>query len=565
MSNEIIQSAYHSDPFEEEQKRGASQRIKNPLLIGCSGGGGHNSAILGLFHYFQTLVPSCTQLQKYDPLLPSNRTNSDLRDKITRGVNLMHSAYFGCPIKWFISSVTPFPILPTQQEIKNEVSALTKTEPRVYIDILLDVYPAGYESAAIWNSLQKNDKVAELKKLIHLQTMSDKENYFTVFTYFLKKLKLAAREGKPYTELVSTQAMALPALCDVVNYYNIWLKYKNVNAPKLIIHQYMTDLPTEGAQHFFNPLSQLNQMQQSQMKLYGVGMTNEILQKVIGTHHFSAVCDIPPKENPMARPAFKEAAYDNSSSFSKTVTLDFQGMQSYTIEPNENIAAIMLGSQGSNDTSKYLAPLLQNNTNRVFVFGGTNELIKTDIAAIIKTHPEFKDRIIPLCNQDDKAISSLMTRCNTLIIRGGGLSVMEQMAMNHNNKQTVLIHHAEPTAGHELTSGIPWEDANVDALIHYLNNIQTVNTSSSSSSTKDGAIENRRYLEENGIFCQKTSPERVRQQLEKIKLFQEKNQPPQAEYKEINIPINNYFFTNNTSDKISEGMHVLQEEPALVQ
>jgi len=64
-----------------------------------------------------------------------------------------------------------------------------------------------------------------------LQNTSDTENYGVVYRYFIEHLEQAAREGAPYTEIISTQAMALPALCDAVLYYNHKI------APTVITHK----------------------------------------------------------------------------------------------------------------------------------------------------------------------------------------------------------------------------------------------------------------------------------------------------------------------------------------
>lgn len=76
--------------------------------------------------------------------------------------------------------------------------------------------------------------------------MSDTFNYQIVYDYFMKKLQDAELMGAPYTEIISTQAMALPALCNVVNDYNANRPAEN----HIVINQYLTDLPTLGAVHF---------------------------------------------------------------------------------------------------------------------------------------------------------------------------------------------------------------------------------------------------------------------------------------------------------------------------
>ena len=149
---------------------------------------------------------------------------------------------------------------------------------------------------------------------------------------------------------------------------------------------------------------------------------------------------------------------------------------------NERIAAIMLGSQASTDTVRYIENLLLNGMDKVFVFGGSNAAIETKVTQFMGAYPHWANQIILLDNQDDVFIASLMTRSQVLIIRAGGLSVMEQLAMNHHAEQIIMIHHADSGTA-EMTSGISWEDANADVLIQTLRkkNITLVKTCPSES------------------------------------------------------------------------------------
>lgn len=221
------------------------------------------------------------------------------------------------------------------------------------------------------------------------------------------------------------------------------------------------------------------------MRLYGVNMEDDVIQHFFPHgNHFNKIYNVPASKNPMVRVAFKDSAYDNSDKFHEEVTLRFQKEEvPSTIAPEERIASIMLGSQASADTVKYIEPLLKCGIERVFVFGGKNKSISDKIEELINSHQEYKDRIVRLDNQSDKEISALMTRSNIVVTRGGGLSVMEQMAMSHNPEQIVLIHHADANENTPLSSGISWEDSNVDKL-----------------------IEN---LQKDSIYAQKTSPNLV--------------------------------------------------------
>ncbi|MFJ1267975.1 hypothetical protein ACD661_05305 [Legionella lytica] len=471
----------HSKPYDDIKlsKEHKNQQTKKPLMIGCSGGGGHISAILGIEQSLkQAYLSDTLDLPQYTPVLAEHKPPTA---SIHTGAHIMHAYGVGKPIQKIIE-LTPFPLLPNTNTLDEEIKNLSKKEQsngsRCYIDMLLDVYPEGYESAAVWNILQRNEKTNTLKKLIALQGMSDTFNYKIVYNYFMQKLQEAEAIGSPYTEVISTQAMALPALCDVVKDYNATRSEEK----HIVINQYLTDLPTLGAVHFFNVLAALTPAQQRQMRLYGVNMVDDVIQHFFPQgNHFNKIYNIPASKNPMVRFAFKDSTYDNSDKFNQEVTLNLQKEERpYTIAAEEKIASIMLGSQASADTVKYIEPLLKCGVERVFVFGGKNKGISDKIDELINAHPEYKDRIVRLDNQSDKEISALMTRSNIVVTRGGGLSVMEQMAMSHNPEQIVLIHHADARGNTPLSSGISWEDSNVDKL-----------------------IEN---LQESGIYSQKTSP-----------------------------------------------------------
>jgi effector protein SdbA len=136
----------------------------------------------------------------------------------------------------------------------------------------------------------------------------------------------------------------------------------------------------------------------------------------------------------------------------------------YLLQENELIASILLGSQTGKDSVAYIPTLLRNGVDRVFVFGGQSPVTYAAIEQILKDYPQYREKIIPLSYQGDSELAALMARSNFIIIRGGGLCVMEQLAMNHNKEQTVLIHQSTCAKG-TLTSGISWEDDNGDSLI----------------------------------------------------------------------------------------------------
>lgn len=490
----VNQSPY----FNEESKQ------KNPLMIGSSGGGGHNSAINGVRSYLQAEYKGEVEFQTHQPRKYDARDldKTVLGRRIKQGLSYVsgntNSAQF---FRWVIRNLTSYPVIPGRSDLEVEVESLAKknSKPRHYIDMLLDACPAGYESAAIWNVLQRKDKTTMLLRSVAQQQSTDSVIYAEVKQHYLDKLTKAEAAGKPFTEVISTQVMALGALCDAV------IEYNKTAKKKIYIHQYMTDLPTIGAVHFFNSLNALNQRQRQQIRLYGCGLNQKVAGDFLqGANDYKGIYEIPPDQNPMVRPGFKDASRSLHDKFNDDVKVGFldykkvndkwveqKAVASKAITVGERVASIMLGSQASDDTVEYVKSLLDSGFDKIFVFGGLNDNIYGRIEEIIAGYPQdqqqqMREKIIRLGNQSDREMMPIMTRSNAVVIRGGGLSVMEQMAMQHNPCQSVFIHHPDQ-ASSQLTSGIAWEDENVNSLIKFLANQK--------------------------VLAQKTSPKLVREHL----------------------------------------------------
>lgn len=462
-----------------------------PLVIACSGGGGHIEAAKAVIS--KSYHPEC--LTYYTPVPYASKKPSIASLSIFAASHANTSPYIQTATKY-----ANLPVIPPYTELSTAIAQLHSTTPRPFIDMLLDVYQSGYESASIWNIFQQKDKKHELTQLVHLQAQNDALHYQEVYDYFLRLLSDAHAQGTPYTEVLSTQAIGLPALCDAVKEYN------RRHHATVMIHQYITDLPTTGACHYFGALSKLSADQQEQMALYAVNISPLVIDDFFkeGTF-FNTIYNIDPKDNPMVRQSFSNPDIDNSNKFDSQVTLQLDDMPEIIIPPNEPIASIMLGSQARTDSVSYILDLIDNGMEKVFVFGGKNALIKEKIDDLINDYPDLRDKIILLGNQQEQAMASLMTRSDLVIISGGGLTIMEQLAMNHNKKQAILIHHANPNktdmtsepvdeskacapkpacdthsdriiskdhhpneASVKMTSGISWEDGNTDSLIEAL-------------------------------------------------------------------------------------------------
>jgi hypothetical protein len=452
-----------------------------PLLIGSSGGGGHNAAIEAIIEYLKAHQILKEPIVSYPPASLPKEVTAALVKLESGSIFTNHIPLISLGIKKGLDAFN-MPKLPGFLDLRDEVKKINKAQQnkgnRKYKDMLLDVFPSGigYYYVAIWNIFQKRDQTKELKKLIALQEMTDANNHQKIRDYFLKELN-EGFQGRPYTEIISTQAIGLAALCDAVKAYN------EKNDTNIRIHQYLTDLPTVGAVHFFKTLATLNAEQAEQLYLYGVNLKDNFDKiskwfKLPG--HFRKLINIDPKNNPMVRPGFKTPAL-NEIDFAKAMTLSMQikGLSNKEVEVlgNEKVASIMLGSQASNDTIDYALRLAKSNLyDKIFVFGGTADHIKDKLDKALSQ--EIKHKVILLDAQEDTYIAPIMTRSNLVIIRGGGLTVMEQMAMPHKHASQVILLHSKRNKIGEFTSGISWEDGNVSQFIQSFQGMQKITRTS---------------------------------------------------------------------------------------
>jgi hypothetical protein len=482
--------------------------VQRPMIVASSGGGGHISAALGLI---DTLRDKAT-LQKYEAQLHHDHSFSFLRSSTRASILFMSIPYVRAAIQ-FINALFEYPTLPHYPEVKHEINRLEQAEiaplsrpakgrQREYLDMILDAQPSGYEAAAIFNTLQRNDKIIEIERLVQLQEFNDALNYPTVYRYFLNKLKAAAESGQPFSEVISTQAQSLEALCDAVIDYNAHviphLNKKGHALQPICIHQYFTDLPTRGATHFFDPLMRLSPKQKQHMEIHAVNITQPIFASYFDHGHgFKKIHNIAPRNNPMVRAGFynpKLSQHYLNPEIPMTLPYKTSESMAQRLIPAQSlVASIMLGSLSSHATAEYVRALLNQGYDTIFVFGGLVPDIDQRINAIIDAYPRaqqdtIRQRIVRLGNQSDHEIAPIMTRSHCVIIRGGGLSTMEQMALPQRPNKAILIHQQDGLeAASPLCSGLSWEDGNVTCLLDHLTN--------------------------QGLFAQKTSLKRIQQTL----------------------------------------------------
>ncbi len=342
---------------------------RRPLIIACSGGAGHISAAKGIVDEL-SVGAKPAEIPLYRAVRYQDKPFSLRGGLIRFGVWIMSVPYLGAAIKG-VCRLFKLPVLPSYDAFHAQLKNISQNESdgdkgreRPYVDMLLDVYPTGYEFTAVNNaahlSLGRND----IKRMISYKGKTEEQNYQAAFDHIYAMLVDGAKKGKPYTAIVSTQALSLEALCDAVICYNeVFLPEFNSENHTVIapayIQQYMTDLPAIGCAHFMQNLSDLTDKQRSVMEVGAVYMSSPIKAAFFGEGHgFKAVHSIDPRNNPMIRAGFKAPSLkqytDKSTQHElsyKAYAIDegtgralYTGDESVTVKPDEKVASIMIGS-----------------------------------------------------------------------------------------------------------------------------------------------------------------------------------------------------------------------------
>lgn len=477
-----------------------SDAIRRPLCIANNGGAGHIMALMGVLNELEKDKEIKLIRSKHKAVLYEDKPSTFIGVMLRVGVYLMSVWGLGYVIG-LISRFFGFPRLPDHKEFWVELNKVNDSQKntvdsdnpqgreRDYVDMLLDVYPIGYESVAINNTLHRMDKIDDIHLLLGHKDTSEKVHYEVAFDFFLKKLVDAAEAGTPYTEIISTQSLSMTAICDAARYYN-----ENYKPQKpILIHQFITDLPSRGCEHFLGNLESLTSEQRQVMHVYAVNLTRGVVKSFLDDgKYFNGVTNISPQHNPMIRPGFKNKSLEKYLDWDQDHTLEFKSYvkdsagqfipknekEKVFIPGGAKVAFILLSSTASLATVDYVKALLasKDDYEKVFVFGGLNDNIYQPIEDIIREYPlseqeKIRKRIVRLGNQGDEEMGPIMTRSNCAFIRGGGMSIMEQMALPVHKNKAIFLHNIEKD-NQPLTSGLPWEDGNADGLISFMKSKQ---------------------------------------------------------------------------------------------
>ena len=460
-----------------------------PLLVATSGGAGCNVAIEAIA---DTLIAEGAEHLPTHTSVLLNEKKTDLRGASLWITSCIMNARFLGPAASAVANLAHYPTLPDREALLSEMKQVNEGQMtpsgtpkhRRYVDMLLDVFDSGYLYVAIQNLLAKRFNIKQARNLVDQQGYFEKSHFNTVKDFFLKKLEEAEKESTPYTEIITTQMISLDAICAAVLEYN---KTRSLDK-HVVVHQYMSDVFTEDAQHYVPSLCRLGPKARSVLHLHGMNITdskNTITN--IKKYPFASIEEIPHQENPMIRSEFKDkerlAQFKPHSKETQHLPIQQDKDNDRVIEINagEKVAAIMLSSLGGDNTVDYTEKLTQLYSpqgqglyDKVFVFCGRNDVLKEKIKKVIQRaqgraaclgllrSPE----IIILDQQDAAHVAGILTRSDLTILRGG-MVLMEEMALDHDAKQRFFFPHEEDDRG-QFTTGLPWEDGSINYFIRYL-------------------------------------------------------------------------------------------------
>jgi hypothetical protein len=142
----------------------------------------------------------------------------------------------------------------------------------------------------------------------------------------------------------------------------------------------------------------------------------------------------------------------------------------------------MLGSQGVNAIYDYALTYLEQinvaqpeQPHYFYIACSKNQKLFESLQTLLADHPlhrETPHRIIPLTMQSMDAVASLMWRSNQMIIRSGGISSIEQLALAQARQEprVLWIHSAHKGSDPEacLKHTYSWERGNAEYLMEHL-------------------------------------------------------------------------------------------------
>lgn len=346
----------------------------------------------------------------------------------------------------------------------------------------------GKTSMRWWDWSQRTGNTEFTSALASLRHTS--QLFYYVYKNKVRKLIESHTDIDTYDDVIfhNTQPNNLGALITTIAEYNREVMRHNQNHPenprkKVKLHSHFTDCPTQYAKMYIEEMGRINvdDLDDAQFLLHSPspvaehnlfhGETPEKAMKALfpklyhdnkRTRVIFTDGPIRPefihyKNNPALKKDGVNIMFSNQAEFnalSETLNGTFQTFNeqkstaTLAFQEKDTIASIMLGSQASIEgTLKLIEKEIETSKQTdgiqyVFAFCGANKPEEglvlygkvLEKAKAINSNPNSRIKIIPLTNQPASMIANLYSLANRVVIRPGGISIMEIVAVVQKGK-----------------------------------------------------------------------------------------------------------------------------------
>lgn len=423
-------------------------KADNPLIIASSGGNGHISAAQSLIQQFLHFQKSLTY-----HTFPQASKKMSLFEQLLLGT--LQCANMPILKKLAIHLHWPHP----QQLKKAKIQLINQQNAhphRFYVDFLVDWLPHGVIYAAFFNLLQSQSNGKSLKKVTKGQETLDRLYKLSISRKIYNELIKAAQQGRPYDIIISTQALGIPGLLHGITRYHqsrkeLEKRFK-VALPEIRLHQFVTDIPEASALHFLKPLQKLKP---SEKKYLSIHLLDLKKKNIFEEQHLAdEIYVYPPEQHPIIRSELRQAK--KNPSFFGFNYLICQG-QSIFIRPKQKLALLMLSSGQGPSSLQYIEQLVNKGIEHIAVVGKIPHSLRHTIKKL-----QSKSKIYMLGHLNAKELAKMLSAAHLLIIKGGGLSLMELASIKLRQDARIYIHHCK-----EKNQGLVWEDGNIEWFLNH--------------------------------------------------------------------------------------------------
>lgn len=271
-----------------------------------------------------------------------------------------------------------------------------------------------------------------------------------------------------------------PVLTHII--YKAIAKACQKNQRTVPYHKILTDLPTHRNLSYFTGLKQTKIQPQTPLKIHA---PDPLLRAGETTESFwRKHCKLPSShlDETYALPVNPHYLQKPSNPNTLTIKVESEWKIDLHLSDDIYVTSLMMGSQGVNIIYDYVLRYLDQlektqpkQPHYFFIACSKNEALYNSLRELLINHPLHQTtphRIIPLRMQTMDAVASLMWRSDQIIIRSGGISSLEQLAISRGRKDNppkLWIHsgYRGEDPGALLNHIYTWERGNAEYLMQF--------------------------------------------------------------------------------------------------